>query len=141
MRFPDIHCLAAAFWIVTACTAPAAGNDTPIFFTNATAVANGRTVLAAVLSGDAQSKTNVQALLGAAVVFVGGGSSALGVNANLTLCSNVVVDVEIQPPRDVRPQAAGWNAEVLGTLKRVDFRKRIIYIRARPERWKERWAI
>lgn len=78
------------------------------------AITNARTVLSAVLSGDAQSKTNVQALIGSKVVFVGGAAPP-GNNANLLGWSNVVVEVELRPSRNVIPRSVYWEAEVLGT--------------------------
>jgi len=109
----------------------------PVFFTNTTAIANGSTVLAAVRSGDTQSKASVQALIGSQVVFVGGAAPPGG-TANLIVASNVVLEVEIRPVQDVRPHSATWSAEVLGTLNSVDFEKRVIHIRAKPEDWRVR---
>ena len=99
------------------------------------AITNGRTVLSAVLSGDAQSKTNVQALIGSKVVFVGGAAPPED-NANLVVWSNVVVEVELRPSRNVIPRSVYWEAEVLGTLQSVDFKRKIIRIRAKPDDWR-----
>jgi|SRR5271170_7895389 len=137
MRFASVQLyIAAVFVVITAQTAQAADSWPPVFyFTNETAITNGHLVISAVRSGDDKSKANVKALVGSLVVFVGGGTVRQG--ANLTVSSNILIEVEILPPRDVRPHAAGWNAEVLGILKSVDFEKRTIYIRAKPEDWKE----
>ena len=126
--------LASVLFVVTA---HAADTWSPVFFTNKTAIANGSTVLAAVRSGDTQSKASIQALIGSQVIFVGGAAPPGG-NANLMVASNVVLEVEIRPARDVRPHAVVWSAEVLGTLKSVDFEKRVIHIRAKPEDWRVR---
>jgi hypothetical protein len=107
---------------------------TPVFLTNEPALSNGRAVLAAVLCGDAKSRSKVQALIGSQVVFVGGAAPPGG-NANLLVWSNVVLEVEIRPLRDVRPRSVVWSVEVLGTLKSVDLAKRTIHIRAKPEDW------
>jgi hypothetical protein len=125
---------AAVLFVITA---HAADSWSPIFFTNKTAIANGSTILAAVRSGDTQSKASVQVLIGSQVVFVGGAAPPGG-NANLMVASNVVLEVDIRPSRDVRPHSVAWSAEVLGTLKSVDFEKRVIHIRAKPEDWRVR---
>jgi hypothetical protein len=115
----------------------------PSFFTNQLAISNGRAVLAAVISGDTQSKTNVQALIGSQVVFEGTGSASPGTmspgtNANLMVWSNVVLQVDIRPPRDDGSHGAfAWSVKVLGRLKGVDFQKRVIHIEAKPEDWIE----
>jgi len=56
--------------------------------------------------------------------------------ASLMVSDNVILDVEIQPQKEVWPHAGGWSAEVFGILKSVDFEKRVIYIRAKPEDWR-----
>ena len=95
-----------------------------------------------MVDGKAQDETNVQALVGSLVAFAGNGGQDTG--ANLTVTTNttdvpiqrdVLVDVEIKPSADVRPHANGWRAVVMGTLKSVDFKKRIIYIQAKPKDW------
>jgi hypothetical protein len=118
-------------------TAHATDSGSPVFFTNKTAIVNGSTVLAAVRSGATQSKASIQVLIGSQVVFVGGAAPPGG-NANLMVASNVVLEVEIRPVRDVRPHSVAWSAEVLGTLKSVDFERRVIHIRAKPEDWRVR---
>ena len=135
MRASLFHSVLAA--VVFVIIARAADSWSPAFFTNKTAIANGSIVLAAVRSGDTQSKASVQALIGSQVVFVGGAAPPGG-NANLMVASNVVLEVEIRPARDVRPHSVAWSAEVLGTLKSVDFEKRVIHIRAKPEDWRVR---
>ncbi|HEV2318732.1 MAG TPA: hypothetical protein VGV18_03215 [Verrucomicrobiae bacterium] len=108
-------------------------------FTNETVVANSRTVLLSVHSGSSHSRAEVQTLIGSQVAYCGYAALAAqagGHPASLMLSSNVVLNVDIQPLKDVRPQAATWCAEVMGTLKRVDFQKRIIYIQAKPEDWR-----
>jgi hypothetical protein len=109
----------------------------PTFFTNQTAIANGDKVWSAVVSGDNQAKTNIQALVGSQVVFVGE-AQRVG-SANLVVGSNVVVEVELKPWRDVyrnEPHARVNYSEVSGTLKNVDFDKRVITIKAKPNEWK-----
>jgi hypothetical protein len=138
MRSSILHSLAvAAFMIAFAPAAFADDSLPPIFFTNQTAIANARTVLAAVRSGDLQSRTNVQALIGSQVVFAGGAAPPGG-NADLLVSSNLVLKVQISPARDVRPHSVFWVAEVLGTLKSVDFEKRTIHIVAKPKDWRPR---
>jgi len=138
MQFAQIrHYLVAGavFVAITTQSAPAADNWPRIRqFTNETAIANGHLVISAVRSGDDKSKASIQALIGSQIVIAGGGQ--VGQGANLTVSSNIVVDIEILPMRGVIPQAAGWTAEVLGTLKRVDFKKRVIYMQAKPEDWR-----
>ena len=113
----------------------------PSFFTNQLAISNGRAVLAAMISGDTQSKTNVQALIGSQVIFEGTGSAlpgatSPGTNANLMVWSNVVLQVDLRPLQEVRlHNAFSWSAKVLGTLKGVNFQERVIYIEAKPEDW------
>ena len=91
----------------------------------------------AVLSSDAQSKTNIQRLVGSQVGFAGY-APQFGW-ANLQLNSNIVVEVEIRPPQDVYRNvghARQMFAEVLGILKSVDFEKQVIRIQAKPEDWR-----
>ena len=127
-----------AFYLFAAgLTAMADDSPKPFFFTNQVAFTNGQSVLSAVRSGDAQSKTNVLALIGSPIVFIGSAAPPGG-NANLMVWSNVVVEVEIRPARDVRPHSVFWTAEVSGTLKSIDFEKRVIRIRAKPEDWRPR---
>jgi len=138
MRFANFQpIVAAALLVGTAIAASADESLPPIFFTNQTAIANARVVLSAVRAGDSQSKTNVQALIGSQVVFAGGAAPPGG-NANLMVSSNVVLEVQIRPARDVRPHSVFWVAEVSGTLKGVDFKKRVIHIIAKPEDWRAR---
>ena len=138
MRFSILYLVAVAAFLIGFATAASADDSLPpIFFTNQTAIANARAVLAAVRSGDLQSKTNVQALIGSQVVFAGG-AALPGGNADLLVSSNVVLKVQIRPSRDVRPHSVFWVAEVSGTLKSVDFEKRTIHIVAKPENWRPR---
>jgi len=127
------------FWFIFAVTLlcfSAAAQDflSPIYFTNHSAISNGRSVLTAMISEDAQRKTNVQALIGSQVVFVGG-TAPPGGSANLMVWTNVLLEVQIRPARDVRPHSVVWTSEVLGTLESVDFQKRVIHIQAKPEDW------
>jgi hypothetical protein len=138
MRFAGFHHIVAATLLFAAgCTAFAADTPKPFFFTNQIAIANGQIVLSAIHSGVSQSQTNIQALIGSPVVFIGSAAPPGG-NANLMVSSNVVLEVEIRPARDVRPHSVFWDAEVFGTLKSVDFEKRVIHIQARPEDWRAR---
>ena len=138
MCLARLHSAFTVALLVIAAQAVFAGDDwKPLHFTNQTAIANGHTVLSAVRSGDAQGRTNIQALLGSQVVFVGS-IAPPGGSANLMVWSNIVLEVEIRPARDVRPHAVVWSAEVLGILKSVDFEKRVIHIRAKPEDWRVR---
>jgi len=134
MRFVRFQLIVIAVFFIT--TAHAQDGGRPIYFTNQTAVANGNTVLSAVLSGDSQSKTNVQALVGAQVIFVG--LAVKEGTGNLLVKSNIFVEVELKPWRDVyenEPFARQNYAEVLGTLASVDFEKRVVHIQAKPKDW------
>jgi hypothetical protein len=135
MRFTSF-CIFIVTWLLAVCDF-AFADDTPkpYFFTNQVAVSNGQAVVSAVCSGGSQ--TNILALIGSPVVFIGG-EAPPGGDANLTVWSNVVVEVEIRPARDVQPHSVYWEAEVLGTLKSVDFQKRVIHIWAKPDDWKAR---
>jgi hypothetical protein len=111
----------------------------PTRFVSFDAVANGNKVLAAVRSADAPSKASIQALIGSQVVFYGYPPNwrvYTGSRADLMVSSNIFLDVEIRPWRDVGPGAVNWDAKVLGTLKSVDFETRVIHIRAKPEDWR-----
>jgi hypothetical protein len=135
MRFARFHILVVTLLLAASDVAFADDAPKPYFFTNQIAVSNGQAVVSAVCSGSSQ--TNTQALTGSPVVFIGGAAPPGG-NANLTVWSNVVVEVEIRPARDVRPHSVYWEAEVLGTLKSVDFQKRVIHIWAKPDDWRAR---
>jgi hypothetical protein len=126
--------IAAVFFAITA---HAVDYWRPIYFTDKTVIANGSNVLSAVYSSDKQSRARVQALIGSQVAFYGG-TAPPGANANLIVGTNIVLDVEIRPFRDVRPHSVCWGADVMGTLKSVDFEKRVIHIRAKPEDWRVR---
>jgi hypothetical protein len=106
----------------------------PIFFTNKTAIANGRVILSAVRSSDTRSKPRIQALIGSEVVFVGEGDSSQG-NFDLRVRNGALIEVEMLPTRDARQNCCSWTAEVLGTLKSVDFEKHVIQIQTKPEHW------
>jgi hypothetical protein len=115
-----------------------------LLFTNATVITNSRVVLSALSSGDAKSKSAVQALIGSQVAFSGYGPVEIEGRTkhinNLMVSTNILLDVEVQPPLnwsswDPRQHVNGWDSEVLGTLKSVDFDKRIIYIKAKPENY------
>jgi hypothetical protein len=94
-----------------------------------------------MVDGKAQDRTNAQALVGSLVAFAGNGHVDMGANLTVTgyttdvpIREDVLVDVELNPPRKL-PPANGWRAVVMGTLKSVDFKKRVIYIQAKPENW------
>jgi len=114
----------------------------PAYFTNElVAFTNGSAVVAAMRAVDEQSKAHVQSLIGARVLFQGI-SYVLpnGTNADLNLGSGILLNVELNPERDVRPGGRMWRAEVVGTLEGVDFQKRIIRIKTRPECWFALWV-
>lgn len=126
---------------VAFCTVTAHAHDVDAFCTNGIACANGRTVLSAMVDGKAQDRTNAQALVGSLVAFAGNGHVDMGANLTVTgyttdvpIREDVLVDVELNPSRKL-PPANGWRAVVMGTLKSVDFKKRVIYIQAKPENW------
>lgn len=103
------------------------------FTNNVTAISNGQIVVSALLAGDSG---RVQAFIGSEVVFIGYAPWSGG-GTNITVESNIVLNVELQPSANVTSHGSGNPAEVLGTLKSVDFQKRVIYIRAKPkDYWK-----
>jgi hypothetical protein len=141
MRFTAFHSLVAVAALTLATvTAGAADSWKTHYFTNEIATANSRAVLFA-LSGDANSKTDVKALIGSEVTFCG---DALyqGGGTNITLESNIILNVELQPPH-LKYHFIGVHGavdsgvEVLGTLKSIDFEKRVIYIRASPKDYRD----
>ncbi|HEY3931336.1 MAG TPA: hypothetical protein VGM58_03095 [Verrucomicrobiae bacterium] len=124
-------------------------DNPPRYFWKGNAAINGQTVLLGIRSGDEQSRTNVQRLIGSTVVFVGDSDeSRKGVFSDLQTHrvddlqphdKDIKIEVDIIPFRDVHPGMCGsWVAEVRGTLESVDFEKRIIRITAKPEDWKVR---
>jgi len=135
MRIARLQAIIAAVFFAFA--AQAADFWRPRSFTNETAIVNGRTVWLAALSGDVQSETNIQKLVGSQVGFAG---YALQFGrASLMVNSNIVVEVEIRPPQDVYRNVSHARQifiEVVGALQRVDFEKRVIYIQAKPEDWR-----
>jgi len=60
---------------------------------------------------------------------------------SLQILTNVVVRVTITTGKDVRPQAVGWGAALLGTLNSIDAPNKIIGVSVDPENWKvtEAW--
>ena len=133
-----LHIIAVMFFTTAA---QAVDYWRPIFFTNQIAIANGSNILSAIYSGNARTKERVRALIGSQVVFYGG-TAPRGANANLIVGTNIIVEIEIRPFRDVRPpHSVAWGADVTGTLKSVDFVKRVIHIRAKPEDWKVREGV
>ena len=122
----------------------------PILFTNQTAaIANGHTVLSAMLADGAHTKTNIQALIGSQVVFYTH-RGPKGTNCVLTLKSNTVLVVKFNPPYkypdmnifwghgNTYPSDEFYSTEILGTLRSVDVEKRVINIVAKQEDWKIR---
>ncbi|MGD0410894.1 MAG: hypothetical protein ABSC18_04265 [Verrucomicrobiota bacterium] len=106
----------------------------PICFTNELAAfTNGQTLYTALKSRDPESKKQIQALIDSRVLF--DGWAGLG-NADLHLGDDISLEVEVSPPREVRPHARNWEAETVGVLKSVDIEKRVIRIEIRPEDWK-----
>jgi hypothetical protein len=127
--------------------APVYGWDEPVLCTNKIAIANGKEIFLAMCSTNTQSKTNIQAVIGSQVVFMGIGAESPGTNLFLTVQSNIVLVVEFNPPYLI---ANGWpmtvqvvkpldtfyfhsKVEALGTLKSVDLEKRAIKIVAKQE--------
>jgi hypothetical protein len=131
--FTILLLLTAALLSSSGATCRASGPVAPICFTNEVAAfTNGQAVLAALKSGDAQSKKLIKALIGSRVLFAGSErANDLNLGGNIFL----VVDGS-RPPREGRPHARTWADEVVGVLKSVDFEKRLIHIEARPEDWK-----
>jgi hypothetical protein len=106
----------------------------PICFTNELAAfTNGQAVVAALKRGDEPGRKQLRALIGSRVLFDGSAGSG---NADLKIGKDILLEVEVSPPREVRPHARNWLAEVVGVLTGVDVEKRVIHIKARPEEWK-----
>jgi hypothetical protein len=96
------------------------------------AIENG-TRLLQLLTADG-SPDALQAYVGRQVVFLGGGAPP-GATADLLIADDVRLEVTIKPPREVRPMAVMWEACVLGTVRRIDRKRKVISIDARPEDW------
>ena len=60
---------------------------------------------------------------------------------SLQVLTNTTVLVEITTGKDVRPQAVGWGAVLLGKLESVDPKEKTISVSVTPENWKvtEAW--
>jgi hypothetical protein len=114
----------------------------PRFFWRGPEAKNGQLVLAAIRSGDAQSKTNVQALIGSQVVFVGEGVPRNGFWSDFEINDHIDVKVDVVPFEKVHPGPCGeYGVEVKGELESVDFGKRIICVKVKPENWKVTWQL
>jgi len=100
-------------------------------------VKNGQVVLAGLTSAVSGEQEAAKAIVGREAIFVG---SALppGANADLLLDKNIVLHIEMNPDRDVRPHAVSWEAQVSGTVKALDFKNRTIYIVTSPDKWQIR---
>jgi hypothetical protein len=115
------------------------------FSTNKVAVANGQKTFQALLVADGQSKTNIQALIGSQVVFYPTRGPKGTNDCVLTLPERVFLLVEFSPPYqwDKRlwepgskyPSDMFYSTAILGTLKSVDFEKRVITIVAKQQDW------
>jgi len=53
----------------------------------------------------------------------------------LEVLTNVVVQVNITTGDDVRPQAVGWGAAVLGSVESVNTQSQIVTISVEPSNW------
>lgn len=127
--------IVTVLFYVTAQAAHASDSWRTHSFTNETIIANSHVVISTLISGDAESKARVEALIGSEIAFNGEAKYAGG-GTNLILESNVVLNVEMQPAANVRTSGAFSTVEILGTLKKVDFEKKIIYIIAKPKDYK-----
>ena len=61
-----------------------------------------------------------------------GGAAPPGGNADLLIAKGVRLQVVIVPYRDVRPQAVYWSASVVGIIKTVDAKQKVITIEVKP---------
>ena len=95
------------------------------------AILNGAHILDSINKGESGTG---QELWGQPVAFYGG-IAPPGGNANLMVADDILLSVDIIPSKDVRPHAVAWSAVVLGTLKYIDPKMRIIYIEVKPEYW------
>ena len=135
MRITPLHLFIALVFLALS----AAHAELPPFrySTNTAAIANGHVIILALRSGDSRK---VQELAGSEVVF-SGVAPFIGGGTNITVESNIVLNVELRPWHSVRTPGAVSEVEVSGTLKRVDFDKRVIYIRAQPDDYKEKLTL
>lgn len=141
MRIRTFHILVGVMFLTFV---PPAANAADIWvtshFTNATVIANSRQIFRAIQAGGAKGKADVQALIGSPVAFIGE-ARYIGGGTNIMVRSNIVLNVELQPSRFVGVHGAFSEVEVMGKLKRVDFEKRVIYILAKPEDYREDFTL
>ena len=137
MRVAFLSILAVLLFTLTGTSSRAEDRHAPICFTNELVpFTNGSIVLTALRVADTQSKARVESLIGSRVLFEGNNWEApRGTNADLNLGNGVLLRVELNPQHDIRPVGALWKAEVVGVLESVDFGKRVVHIKSRPEDW------
>ncbi|MGA2871837.1 MAG: hypothetical protein ABSF34_22090 [Verrucomicrobiota bacterium] len=119
------------------------------YYTNALVVANSLLVIDAIKSGNEQSASRINSLVGSQVAFAGWAGyagegtnfiidqSGSGYSNAVTAKLHITLIVELKPWRYVRTLGASSFVEVLGTLKRVDVKNRVIYIRAKPSYYRK----
>ena len=119
--------------------AAAATHKGPILFTNELpSYTNALSVLQALDAGQEKGEDQIKKLIGSRVLFQGNNwDRPKGTNADLNLGKGVLLRVALTPARKVRDRHGGpiWRAEVVGVLKDVSWKERIIYIAARSEDW------
>ena len=105
-----------------------------VFRDHPEALENADRVLEILRSQETDRNEQLKPLIGTYVAFTGGGG-APGKFANLYLDNHILLDVQLSPPIDPRPQAVIWEAQVLGKLKAVSFEEKIIFIEANVKDW------
>lgn len=104
----------------------------PLRFTHcAVALQNGSNIVKCIESGDSAKARH---LIGKPVALYGG-TAPPGGTADLVLDGGILLKIELDPPKDVRPHAAIWAAWVLGNVTGVDVKKKVIRIKAKPDDW------
>jgi hypothetical protein len=149
MRIKTIQMLFTVIFLAFATQVTVADITYTPYYTNATVVANSRQIIEAIASGDTNRIAGAKALIGSQVAYYGvadfvGGGTNINIYQFISKDSNHVDDhlhmrlyVELKPWHDFRTHGAFSFVEVLGTLESVDFEKRIIYIQAKPENYRE----
>jgi hypothetical protein len=97
-----------------------------IFTKEGAAFTNGQAVLAALKIGDAQSKSQVQALFESRVLFDYSYSKA----GEVVVGDNISLEVEVSSPFDFWSPVHAYKGECVGILKAVDFEKHVIRIKS-----------
>ena len=93
-------------------------------------------ILTGIRAGSSQERDNLRAHIGDTIILDGCCYPRRdGIDADLVTDDGIVIDVDLVPPRSVRPPGphGTWCAEVRGIFQSVDFEKRVIHITAKPK--------